>query len=474
MSMAMTVADLLSIPHVRAPGLDGLVARRPRAVCTDSREVGRGDVFVAFRGARTDGHDLVPSVAAAGALLCVVEERWVRRHRADVQGLPLLVVRDTVAAYGDIARVYRGLHAAVPLVAITGSNGKTGTKEYVAAALRTAHRVLHTEGNLNNHLGLPATLLRLRPAHGIIVAEMGTNQPGDIAYLCGIARPSCAVVTNIGRAHIEKLLSREGIAAEKSGVFGALPKEGVAVVNADEPLLRGRVPRGRHVIRFGAARTADVRIAEVTLDDAGRPRVRVEAPAFTAEALRFTLRARGRHGAWNAAAALAVGFAHGCDGAAMARAIARAGGVDRRLEPLRAGGVTILNDTYNANPDSVLAALDLLTSMKVDGARAVVLGDMLELGAAARGEHEALGRAVAALGIPYVLTLGRHSAAISRAARPDARFAAHYRDRTELAAALDALLVPGDAVLVKGSRGMRMEEIVTAFLHSRAGEEDQA
>ncbi len=469
--MTLRIADLLRIPHVRAVNLadDTPVA----SVVTDSRTAGHGDVFVAFRGTRVDAHDFVVDVCARGALCCVVEQRWYRRNAAAASGLPLLVVKDTMKAYGAIAREHRARFD-VPVLAITGSNGKTSTKEMTAAVLRTKYRVLATEGNFNNHIGLPATLLRLAPEHQVVVTEMGTNQPGDIAYLCEIAHPTHGMITNIGRAHIEKLLSREGIAAEKKFLLSSLPADGIALLNADEPLLRSALPRRVRRIRYGTRKDCDVRIADVTLDRSGRAQVRIEAPEFAARPITLRLQAVGRHAAYNAAAALAAGFAFGCGVQKMKAALEAVESYDKRLQIRSVRDIAVINDTYNANPDSVLAAIDLLQQLTIEGERCVVLGDMLELGKAAKAEHEALGASLAASGIPYVLTYGRQARAINRAVRGVAKVAMHFTDKEALCATLDALLAPGDAVLIKGSRGMQMDDIAAHLLRSDTSEEADA
>jgi UDP-N-acetylmuramoyl-tripeptide--D-alanyl-D-alanine ligase len=359
----------------------------------------------------------------------------------------------------------------VPVVAITGSNGKTSTKEMVASVLGTKYAVLKNSGNLNNHLGLPATLLQLADRHEVVVTEMGSNQPGDIGYLCSIARPSCGMITNIGRAHIERLQSREGIAQEKRALFDALEAGGVALVNRDEAMLSGKLPRGVRRISFGTHARSDIRIADVALDARGRAIVCIEAPSFMKRPVTLRLQAVGRHAAYNAAAALAAGFALGCGIRAMQKALEGVRNYDKRTEIRSARGVTVINDTYNANPDSVIAALDLLQQLTVKGSRCIVLGDMLELGKVSAQEHEAIGAALAAAGIPYVFTFGRHSRSVSRAVSGVARHAAHFTDKHALCEALDVLLEEGDTVLVKGSRSMRMEEVVTHLLRLPTSEE---
>lgn len=476
--MTLRIGDFSALPTAVLRNCEAIADHVPTRVVTDSREAGPGAVFVAFRGSRTDAHDFVTDVLRRGALACVVEKRWWRKHRDAVRELPLIVVADTMKAYGGIAKMHRASFD-VPLVGITGSNGKTGSKEMVAAVLRTRYRVLHTEGNLNNHIGLPATLLRLTAEHQVVVTEMGTNQPGDIAWLCDIARPTHGVITNIGRAHIEKLLSREGIAAEKSALFAALPSSGTAIVNADEDLLGATVPRCVPRISFGTRRKADVRLENVRLDADGRAIARIVAPRFMSKPLTLRLQSVGRHSALNAAAAVAVGFAFGCPVSKMKKALEGVAPVDKRLQTQRVGGVLVINDSYNANPDSVLAALDVLRGIRIKGRRCAVLGDMLELGADARAEHERIGAAVVEARIPYVLTFGKLARGIHRGALQKAMetglpvLALHFTDKAELAENLSALLTDGDAVLVKGSRGMRMEEIVEVVLREFTSDEAQ-
>ena len=464
------VSELFDVPTAQPQHCSGIARRSVRSIVSDSRNIRPGCVFVAFKGRRVDGHEFVREVLAQGALLCVVEQRWYRKHRAELDTLPLIVVKDSVRAWGDIARIYRQRFP-VPLVGITGSNGKTSTKEMIAAVLGTRYRVLSTEGNYNNHIGLPATLFRLGAQHEVVVTEMGTNQPGDIAWLCDIAAPTLGVITNIGRSHLERLHSREGIAAEKGTLLKRLPSGGTAVVNGDEPLLRGQVPRGVRRIRFGRSRGAEVRVREVTLDASGHPTVRIEAPDFVKPEIRLTLQSFGTHAAMNAAAALAAGFAMGCGIKAMKQALEGMKNFDRRLQVLQAAGVTVINDTYNANPESVRAALDLLRNIRVEGTRVAVLGDMMELGASSRDEHVSAGQAVADAGIPWVFSLGSRASAITRTAREQVRYTQHFRSHEDLGAALCALLQPGDAVLVKGSRSMHMEDIVEDLIRNLRAEE---
>jgi len=436
-----------------------LLETRIGKVLTDSRELRKGDLFVAFRGKRSDGHDFIDEALRRGAVACVVERRWWRKQAPSMHAAPLIVVKDTIRAYGDIARMYRDAHP-IPLVGVTGSNGKTATKELIAAVLGRTSTVLYTEGNYNNQIGLPATLLRLDKTHDVVVAEMGTDRPGDIAYLCSIAKPTHGVITNIGFAHISRLRSREGIAEEKGALFATLPDGGIAILDADEELLLERVPSHLRRITFGSAESADVRITGVELDADAKACVRMEFPGVRRRAVTVSMQAIGRHAAWNAAAAAAVGLAFHRSPLEIKRALESVPSPSMRMQVERAGAVTIINDTYNANPDSMLAAIDVMRRLHVRGRRIVVLGDMLDLGRHVREEHERIGVAIIDTGITHVFTFGVHSRAISIAAREGVQFSKHYTDKGELMSGLVRLLADGDAVLVKGSRKTRMEEVV--------------
>lgn len=463
-SFSLLWSDLV----VEARHLDQVRTRPLPTLSTDSRTVEPGQVFVALRGERFDGHAFVEAALARGVAACLVDRRWARREGTRFPDAPLLVVEDTRRAYGRVARALRDMYQP-QVVAVTGSNGKTSTRMMIGAVLGR-RGVLQTEGNFNNQIGLPATLLRLRPSDRIAVVEIGTNQPGDIAELCEIAAPTHGVITNIGRAHIERLLNREGIAQEKGALLRSLPKDGVAIINADEPLLRSQLRRGQRAVRFGQARHADVRILDIHLDAQARPTVEYSIPSLQAEPIRVTLNGRGRHVAWNAAAALAVGLCFERPLDTMVTAVRRFRHGDGRMEIETVHGITVINDTYNANPDSVLAALDTLQALHAEGEKIVVLGDMLELGSQARQEHEAIGRALVERGLRYVLTHGRHAAHIHAMLKGQSG-AAHFRTMADVCQAVQALAMPGDLVLVKGSRGMHMEQVVSALREESASSE---
>jgi UDP-N-acetylmuramoyl-tripeptide--D-alanyl-D-alanine ligase len=468
--MKLRVQDFHELSYPEFHECDRLLRQSPHRVVTDSRVIKKGDVFIAFRGERVDAHEHVGEAFAAGAMFCVVEHRWWKLNRERMTGRPLIIVPDTIRAYGEIAKLHRrGFN--VPLVGITGSNGKTATKEMAAAVLRTRFHILQNEGNLNNHIGVPATLLQLNDTHELVVTEMGTNQPGDIALLCDIAAPTHGVITNIGRAHLEKLGSRRGVAVEKTVLFTSLPESGIAVYNSDEPLLRPMLPANGQCISFGVSRKADVRVVNIRLDARGGAIAKIHAPRFAASRIEVHLRFAGRHAALNAAAALAVGYAFDCDTDAMVTALESLAPVDGRVHIVNAGGVLVIDDTYNANPDSMYAALTLLRDVECSGRRCAVLSDMLELGPASREEHELIGASVEDMGVHYLFTCGDGVKAVHRSARRRKRETGskelnvkYVAAREALVDEVEAVLRPGDVVLIKGSRGMKMNLVADELI----------
>jgi UDP-N-acetylmuramoyl-tripeptide--D-alanyl-D-alanine ligase len=448
-----------------------LLAGSADAVCTsaviDSRKVEPGALFVAIRGPNHDAHAFLPDTVRAGARAVVVE-RAAFDARGGAAALPgpvaVIGVDDTTAALGALAAGHRRGFTG-PVIAITGSNGKTTTKEMTAAILATRAPCLWTEGNLNNQYGLPLTLLRLAPEHRAAVVEIGTNHPGEIAPLAAIAAPTVGVITNVGTAHIEHLGSQDGIAQEKGALFAALGPDAVAVANLDDPRVAAQLARTRaRRLGFGRSPEADVRAAhERALPDGG------VAFELIAPAGRRTVEVHGVGTALviNALAAAAAALAAGATLDDVARGLAAWRPPAGRLHPLvLPSGVTLLDDSYNANPQSMEVALRSLAALAAGRRGLAVLGDMGELGASAPEAHRAAGRLAAELGLDRVFALGEHAgevlAGAVAAGLPPARGWAG-KDVEELTARLRAVLREGDWVLVKGSRAMRMERIVQAL-----------
>jgi UDP-N-acetylmuramoyl-tripeptide--D-alanyl-D-alanine ligase len=440
-------------------------------VSTDSRAIRSGELFVAIKGDRFDGHAFVEQAASRGAVAALVNktESSVEK-RAAALALPLIAVDDTLAALGSLAQHWRSRFA-MPLVALTGSNGKTTVKEMLAAILReaalrerripnSASLVLATRGNLNNHVGMPLTLLELRYGHRFAVIEMGMNHAGEISYLTRLAQPDVALINNAGAAHIEFLGSVEAVARAKGEIFEGLKAEGVAVINADEPhapMWRALARRCKQ-IEFGL--TADAMVtATYRLRDADSE-ILLKTPLGETRAL---VPAPGLHNVRNALAASAAAIALNVPADTIAAGLARFPGVSGRLTRRRtAHGATLLDDTYNANPESMRAAIDILA--RCAAPTVLVLGDMGELGVASAALHREIGEYAASRNISRLFAVGEF---MREAAAAFGANAVHAGSIEELIACVHNACGEGATVLVKGSRFMRMERVVSALAENR-------
>ncbi|PYM24991.1 MAG: hypothetical protein DMD78_07455 [Candidatus Rokuibacteriota bacterium] len=427
-------------------------------VSIDSRSLNVGEAFFAIRGHRLDGHGFLADAAARGAA-CMVVHALPDDVPANV---PLVLVEDTTHALGRLAAWHRGRFA-IPVVAVTGSNGKTTTKELAAGVLATRWNVLKPERSFNNQWGLPLTLLQLAPEHQAAMLEIGSNAPGEVAALAALAAPTVGIVTTVAAVHTEFLGSLDGVREEKAGLVRALTADGVAVLNADDPRVAGmaRDTRAR-VVTYGRGGTAAVRAVGEPVDDERGLRFTLEAGGARQE---VTLGLAGRHNVINALAAAAAGVALGIPLADVARGLAAVRPVAGRCVWRQAGAVSILDDTYNASPVSVRAALDTVGAHRRGRRVIVVLGDMLELGAITDDTHREVGRAVAALPADEFVGVGRAmQAAVEAAKEAGLTEARHLTTFEDTVAHLLKRLTAGDLVLVKGSRGMRMERVVDALV----------
>lgn len=436
-----TAAELLGCPPVQTDlAFTGIT--------TDSRQVVPGMLFAALPGQTFDGHDYISQAAELGAVAVLVERKLV----ADIATLQ---VTDVLAALGLLAKYW---HQQCPakVVAITGSNGKTTVKEMIASILRQNGAVLATDGNYNNELGLPLTLFRLQAADDYAVLEMGASNPGDIAYLVGIARPDVAVITNIGPAHLQGFVNEEGVALAKGELYAALPANGTAVMNATEPWLdlwQGVNTAGR-VSFFGGTGSDAIQIRPTTNGPGNSVDICTPSGNFSLQ-----LPLPGEHNLSNAMAATAVCLALDIPLADIKTGLEAVKPVPGRLSLLNANsGWIVIDDTYNANPASLYAALQVLANQ--NGEPWLVLGDMQELGINSRKIHAELGDAARSLGVKRLFAVGEASAATVDAFGD---MAAHFDSRDGLIKALCAQLRPGVACLVKGSRSMGMEHVVRAI-----------
>jgi UDP-N-acetylmuramoyl-tripeptide--D-alanyl-D-alanine ligase len=437
-------------------------------VSIDTRTLGAGQLFVAIRGPSHDAHGFLDAALARGAAGLLLE-----RGRALPAGrgaaLPVVEADDTTLALGALAAGHRAGFDG-PVVAITGSNGKTTTKEMCAAILSVSRPCLRTRGNLNNQFGLPLTLLERDAEHRAVVVEIGMNHRGEIAPLAAIARPSVAVVTNVGTAHLEHLGSREEIAREKGDLLAGLDPGGVAVVPSDDPLAlaQGRRAPGR-VVTFGRSAHADVRAEGVAALGERGFAFELVAPEGRAP---VHVAGLGEHTVLNALAAAAAALAAGARLDDVPAGLGSFRPVSGRMERLALPrNVILINDTYNANPQSVEVALRSLAELRGRSRAIAVLGDMAELGATAARAHQAVGRLVAALGIDWLFALGPHAPELAKGALEAGMDPARVHvghDHDETGAGVERILQGDDWVLVKGSRSMHMERVVES-LSARLG-----
>ena len=459
----MTLGEVIGVLHPLRGG--GQISPRDPIgpVTTDSREVTPGSVFVALLGERVDGAEFVEEAIQKGARAAIVSEEGARKVPREVLAeKPVFVVRNPVEALGDLARAHRERFRHIPLVGISGSTGKTSTKELLAALLSRSKEVLKNPGNRNNLIGLPLALLTLSGDHDVAVLEMATNQPGEIARLASIAAPDVAVLTNIAPAHLKGLGSLEGVAREKGDLYRSLPESGTVVVNATDLRVMREAGHCRAAKIYYGVALNEISGRVLSMDDEGM-RIAVRTPSGEfASSLRLT----GEHNLMNALAAVGAAYALGLRPADMEegfRSVAPGRGRFRPV-PLRGGGL-LLDDTYNANPASVEAALRNLMALRRGRRCIVVLADMLELGEASGSSHFRIGHMLGGIKPDLLFTHGTEAAAIAGGAREgglDPGRIMHVGERDALRGAVTAALREGDVILVKGSRGMRLEEIAEA------------
>ena len=445
----MKLADAASIVGGRLSGGNPLFT----GVSTDSRSLRSGDLFVALRGERFDGHTFLAQAKDIGASAAMVDSR----HLGEFP-LPVVVVEETRRALGDLARQWRARFTP-SLIAVAGSNGKTTVKEMLASILRRhagEEAVLATAGNLNNDIGLPLTLLRIREGHRFCAIELGMNHKGEIAYLAGIARPTVALVNNAQREHLEFMRSVEEVAAENASLYEALAADGIAVINADDPhagFFRERAGK-RRTVEFGLDQAAVS--ARCQLDRLSST-IRLRTPAGEADA---TLSIPGIHNVRNALAAAACAYAVGIATATIAEGLTAFRPYIGRLQVKQAAsGATLIDDSYNANPDSVRAAIDVLATCPAP--TALVLGDMGEVGERSSEFHREVGEYARAKGVTQLLAMGEATRETVEAFGPNAR---HFDSVQDLISNLK-----GDTILVKGSRFMKMERVVAALTGTAEG-----
>jgi UDP-N-acetylmuramoyl-tripeptide--D-alanyl-D-alanine ligase len=425
-------------------------------ISTDSRTIKKGELFVALRGENFDGHKFIEATAKAGAAGAIVDLRWNGKVPSE-----FVIIRadDTLLAYQKLAANYRkGL--SIKVLAITGSNGKTSTKDFAASVLGRKFCVAKTQGNFNNHIGLPRTILEATSDDEVAVWEIGMNHPGEVAPLAKIAAPNAAIITNVGVAHIEFMGTREAIAKEKGALAEAVDADGTVILNADDSFSKEIAARTKAHVIFAGTKEGTIRAIDIQQSADGSEFTILEG----AHRCRAQLPVPGLHMVQNALLAVAAGRAFGLLLEECAAGLAAAPLTRARLQIKEINGVQFLDDSYNANPDSMKAALQTLVELDADGKRIAVLGEMRELGEETQRGHEEVGQAAAAFGVDQLIGIGEMGAVISRAAeKAGLEKTKAVRSTSEAAELLLDIAGPGDLVLIKGSRLARTEDVIEAF-----------
>lgn len=414
-----------------------------RSVCIDSRKAEQGSMFVALKGEHTDGHDYIAKAFELGAVCCLAE------RLPEGVNAPVILVSDAAAAMKKLAAFYRS-SLSIPVIGIAGSVGKTTAKEMIASVLSEKYSVLKTEKNLNNELGVPLTLFRIEPEHEAAVVEMGISDFGEMSRLAEMVRPTAAVYTVIGHAHLEKLRDRDGVLQAKTEMLRFIPEDGTVFLNADDDKLRTLNCQQNRIL-YGLGEYADVRAVNIASDDPNETECTV---IYKDRSIDLTVPAYGKHMVYAALEGAAVGFAFGLSDEQIRQGVLKYKTVGRRANVCDTGKIRLIDDCYNANPDSVKCGIDSLTKAK--GRKVCILGDMLEMGERKAKLHRMIGEYAAEKGIDLVITSGE----MSRHTADGAGDKAVYFDTKErLIEALPMLIKDGDTVLVKASHSVGFDEV---------------
>lgn len=456
--ISLSIKELLKVLNAQLlnPGSDFL-EKEFTGVSIDTRTLAAGNLFVALSGEKQDGHDfLTQAINQRASALLVQQGKFKRLEPSLIGDTPFIQVKDTRAGLQELAWFYRRKFS-LPVVAITGSNGKTTTKEMVAKVLGSKYQVLKSHRSFNTLIGVPLTIFELSPQTEYLILEMGTSQPGEISKLAELAVPTAALILNIAPAHLESFGTLEKVAKAKFELLEHLPKDKPVFLNLDDPFLAKRAHREKHpVISFALNALADYRALDVIISGNGHIDFRVRQSHIRLNLL-------GRHNIYNALAAYAVAEYFKLPASIIASSLEGYQPAHLRMEVQKIRGAEIINDCYNANPVSMLAALESLASSTTSGRRIAVLADMLELGKKAKEFHEKAGEEVAKLGIDYLVTVGELAENIAISARKRGMSKDSVRsflDKQETAGFLRNMIMPGDTVLFKGSRRVKLEEII--------------
>lgn len=458
LKLDMTIGEMLECLETASVGVSARTLKRKVNLCMDSREKAKGVVFWPIKGARFDAHQFVTQMEKDGALMSVVNQDAVEQYSSKVETFKMYApVEDTTKALLKLAKGYQQKFK-VKKVAITGSNGKTTTKEMTKAVLSMKYNTHATQGNFNNHIGVPMTLFQLKHSHEAAVIEMGTSGPDEIRPLSMATEPDVAVITNIGASHLERLHDLDGVFNEKITIRDGLKKGGILIVNADDPrLCKEKSTSNVKVVTFGMNRGV-YRPEKLTWNENA-------CASFYIGRTHFELNVPGTHNLYDALAAIAVGEAFHVAKKDIAKALSNYRATNMRMEFKKANGFKIVSDCYNANPSSTKMALQTIGNMACKGKRIAILGDMLELGKESANLHAQIGALVPEMNFDLLITVGRDARNYVRGAKSRGMKAVfHFGAVQEAVEFLCDTVSEGDVLLVKGSRGMHMEQVVDALM----------
>lgn len=452
----LTIEDIFNIPTSVIYNPDNF--KSVYSVSINSRQIKKNCLFIAIKGEKFDGHDFVDQAVSKGASAILINEKHLKKIKD--YDIPVITVKDTLAALGDIARIWRSKLKA-KVIGITGSAGKTTTKEILAKLLSRKFNVNKTKGNNNNHIGVPLTIFSTSKKHEVLIAELGTNHFGEIEYTAKIVSPDFGLITNIGDSHLEYLKDRKGVLQEKSALFKyCLFNNGKIFINNDDELLKEYGSKLKNKITFALENKADYKGSVTSYDKYGKPVIQIRS---NKKIVRVKLPLSGEKNALNYIAAFAIASEVGVSKSDIIKATERIKSYDKRLSIKHYKNFTLINDTYNANPDSMKASLTILKQMESKKKKIAVLGDMFELGKLSKIKHKELGSFINDLELDEVYSIGKNMLLLDNTLNGRTKIHKHFTERETLKKYINRLDIKNSVILVKGSRGMKMEEFVSTI-----------
>lgn len=428
------------------------------AVSINSAEIKRGNIFIALKGENTDAHKFIDDVINKKAGIIIINENWYRINKDKYKTQSFFIVKDTTKALGELAYVYKE-RMNIPLLGIAGSNGKTSTKDIISEVLSNKFNIVKTRGNLNNHIGLPLTLLSIKDEHNFCVLELGSNHFNELDYLCEISKPDFGLVTNIGKEHLEYFKTIKGVAKEEFTLYDYVRKNGSGCFyNLDDVYIRSYYKKGeKNSYTYSYLYKSDVKGSKGGYDKYYRPRIEF---SYDGKKYTATVNTFGKHSFYNGLSAIAVGLYFGISPKDICKTLSKMQGVSqKRMEIHDYSGIKVINDTYNSNPNSVQLGLETLLEYPSEGKKHVVISDMLEMGSSSEKEHYEIGKSISRMKFDFLYSYGKHSYNIFKGAK-NLKNNFYFESKEDLTEFVKLNIRKGDVIYFKGSRGMKVEEVI--------------